>query len=133
MCPGSVDWQFVQTEYLPSKQRKPSSRETAKHGICRNCAGRKHQVRLNEVVQQIEEDCEDAKASGQAGESRRDPVDISMETCPREPEDTDTEADASDYDGRKPPLWDRNVVVRGKFAVVAGRDGDHEDGGEQLA
>jgi hypothetical protein len=133
VCPGSIDRRFVQTKRIPSKQRKPSSRETAKHRIRRNRTGRKHQVRLDEVIQQIEENREDAEASGQARESRRNPVDVSMETCPRKPEDSDSKAETSDHDGRKPPLWDRDVVVRGEFAVVAGRDGDHEDGGEELA
>jgi hypothetical protein len=62
----------IETQNIPSKQRESSSSETAKQRIRRNRASGEHQVRLNEVIQQVQEDREDAKASGEAGESRRD-------------------------------------------------------------
>jgi hypothetical protein len=60
-------------------------------------------------------------------------MNVFSEARPRKPENADSEADASNYNGREPPLWYRDVVVRGEFAVVARREGYHEDGGEELA
>lgn len=128
---GSTDDR--QTQRLPGEQRENSTRETPEDGVCSNRTRRKHQVRLNEVVQQVQEDGKDAKARGQTRECRCDPVDILSEARPREPKYSDPEAEASDHNWRKSPLWNRHVVVRGKLAVVARRNDDHEDGTKNLA
>lgn len=60
-------------------------------------------------------------------------MDILAVPGPREPEDPNTEADASDHDGRESPFGDGHVVVGGQFAVVARRDGDYVDGAEEFA
>lgn len=117
----------------PSEQRKDSTKKTTHQSIRSDGTGREHQIRLDEIVQQVQKDRQDAKARGEAGERRRDPMDVLSETGPREPEDPNGEADAADHGGWKSPFRDGHVVVRGQFAVVTGRDRDHEDGAEELA
>jgi hypothetical protein len=60
-------------------------------------------------------------------------MDILAVPGPSEPEDANAEADASDHDGRKSPLWDGHIVVGGQFAVVAWRDRDYVDSAEEFA
>lgn len=51
-------------EYVPSKQRKNSPKKTPKQSIRSDSTRREHQVRLDEIVQQIQENRQYAEPSG---------------------------------------------------------------------
>lgn len=102
----------------PGKQRENSPKKTTKQRVRSDGTSREHQVRLNEIIQQVQKDRQDAKACSKAGERWCDPMNIFSETGPSEPKDANAKADASDDDGWKSPFWYGHVIVGGKFAVV---------------
>lgn len=116
-------------------RREHGERETAKttqHCISCNSRRCKHQVRIDDVVHQLEENRVDAETEEQASECRNDPRDAVFVTRPTEPEEPDGERHASDHWPEETPFRNRDVVVGFQFLDVArvrqhdGYEADHD-------
>lgn len=99
------------------------------HGVCKT----HHKIRINEVIQALQENRHEAEPAAQAGQRGHDPVDVLGVAGPREPEQPHGESDAADDDLGQTPLGHRHVVVGRQLALVA-RLPEHDEGaGQQLA
>lgn len=99
----------------------------------KTCAKTYHQIRINEVIQALQENGHQTEAAAQAGQRGHDPVDVLGVAGPREPEQADRESNAADDDLGQAPLGHRHVVVGRQLALVARLPEDDEGAGQQLA
>ena len=92
-----------------------------------------HEVGVDDVVERLEEDGEEAEAGEEARERGRDPVDVAAVAGPCEPEQPDGEGGAPGDDGGEAPFRQGDVVVGGEFAVVGRLEEDDDDAGGEHA
>jgi hypothetical protein len=115
-------------KHLRRKQRKDAAKYRTHECVCCNCGGSKHQVRIDDVIQQAEKNAEDAKAGEQAAQHGHDPWHVAAVARPAEPEQAAGEQNAADHANGQTPFRNRNVVVGLEFLDVAwvGEDDDNE-------
>jgi hypothetical protein len=120
-------------EHEGRKQRKNATEAGAHEGVCGDSRGGEHEVCVNDVVEQGEEDGEDAEAGEEAAEHGDDPVRVSCVACPSEPEQAAGKQHAANHADGEAPFGDRDVVVGFEFADVAGIVEDDDDEGDDFA
>lgn len=96
----------------------PDERVGGNGGVC------EHEVYVDDVVEALHEDDEDAASDGHAGENLWEPVDVRA-GCPSEPEQTGGEDDGGDHHGDETFFGDDAAVFL-EFAreTGLGDDGD---------
>ena len=77
-----------------------------------------HEIGVDNVVEQLNEDGQKAEASEQSRKRRRDPVDGLLVARPSEPEQTNREEHTTEDDRRQTPFWDGNAAIGGKLLDV---------------
>jgi hypothetical protein len=120
-------------EHESRKQRENAPEAGAHESVCGDSRGGKHEVCVNDVVEQGEKDGEDAEAGEKAAEHGDDPVYVSSVACPSEPEQTGGKQHTADHTNRQAPFGNGDVVVGFEFADVAGVVEDDDDEGDDFA
>lgn len=106
------------------RERKPT--KTSQQGVSGNGRSGEHQIRVDDVVHQLQEHGVDSEAEEKASKSRYDPWNVGIVASPTEPEKADSKRDSSNHWPEETPFRHRNVVVCLQFLDVArigGRDG----------
>ena len=125
--------------HLNGEQREPRTRETPHDGIGRDPAVRVHQVAVDNIVDPLHEDHENAGPDRDAREHLRDPGDVRA-ARPREPEEADWQQRAADNHRRQTFFWHGLPAVGGQLLGVprlgvvddeAGANDDADGDGEE--
>jgi len=120
-------------EHLCREQRKDTAKNGPHKRIRCDRRGGKHQVRIDNVVQQRQENTEDAEARKQAAQDGHNPGYVAAVACPAEPEEAAGEQDAADHADGQSPFGDGDVVVGFELRDVAWISEDDDDKGDKLA
>lgn len=119
-------------KHLRRKQRKPCSKKASEDSIRCDSRCRKLQVYINDIIEALQENHEDAPANGDTGEDLGDPGYVGR-GGPAEPEETGGQEQRTDDHGRESFFRDDFVVVFSHFAGESGLghdgDGDGAEGG----
>lgn len=106
-------------EHLPRKKREACTTQRSQERVRSNGRGSKHEIRIDEVVERLQEYGHDAEAGQEARKCRHDPVDGGIVACPAEPEKSCAEGDTAGDDFRQSPFRDWYTAVGCKLLVVA--------------
>jgi len=115
-------------EHLSREHGERKSAKTSQQGVSSDGGSGKHQVRVDDVVHQLQENGVDSETEEDTSKRGYDPRDAGRVASPTEPEETDGERDSADHWPEQAPFRYGNVVVGLQFLDVA-RVGDG-DGGE---
>lgn len=103
-----LDAQLV--EHLDREQREPTAHAAPHERVGRDGRVREHQVHVDDVVEPLHEDDQDARPDGHARDDLRDPVHARVRG-PSEPEEAHGEEDRGDHHGRETLLGDDAAVL----------------------
>ena len=107
--------------HLRCKKRESTTKQRSYKGIGRNSRVGKHHIHIDDVVQALHEDNQDAQADWHTGNNLRYPRDVGSRG-PAEPEKTDGQEDGGDHHGYEAFFGD-DMAVFGEFAGEAGLRG----------
>lgn len=115
---GVVDAEAV--EHVGREEREAGAAEGPQERVARDGRGREHEVRVDEVVERLQEDGHQPEARQDARRRRHDPVHVVPVAAPAEPEDASREGDAAGDDHGETPLGDGDAIVGGQLSLVPG-------------
>lgn len=72
-------------EHLVTEEREAGAEEGSEQRVGGDARRREHQVRVDQVVEALQEDAQDAESRQHAAQGWRHPVDRFREACPAEP------------------------------------------------
>lgn len=125
-------------EHLPRKQREARCQHRPTERICRDGRGRtelvrkkkrshlvegghcdlQHEIRINQIIKQLDEHNQQPEAREEATERRRNPRHVGREARPSEPEDTRREERPANNHRRETPFGHRHAGIRLQLLVV---------------
>jgi hypothetical protein len=119
-------------EHVGREERKPGTAKRSQEGVARDGRGREHEVRVDEVVEGLQEDGHEPKAREKARKRGNDPVHRVAIARPAEPEEPDGESGTARNHAWKTPLRNGDAVVGFELSIVPGLLSKHSHTGEEL-